>query len=303
MPSTDTARAGNRYCERLGLASPDLDAASRSSQVTLKDLMVLALLEAGEAQSLEAIASRLARLDLPPRLARADDPASLLKAWHGQPPLVRDPFDGHLYLDLLSHHEVRLAAFIGDRPSSSAQPESGGFRQAPDDVPLSVEEVEAAFKGRPLGAYSSVRRAAAILEGSGGGPKPLDEVNRRLVALAGRSSAIDERAARRWPSDLVRLTSDGLLHFDPQSSGTRAFRRDIRKMALAALRERARRETSRTARAERHAELAAEEQRDLEEARTRHTEFDETRRWAGDFEPDRFDVRAADAAMAAVSWY
>jgi hypothetical protein len=35
----------------------------------------------------------------------------------------------------------------------------------------------------------------------------------------------------------------------------------------------------------------------------RHPEFDETRRWAGDFEPDRFDVRAANAAMAAVSWY
>jgi hypothetical protein len=35
----------------------------------------------------------------------------------------------------------------------------------------------------------------------------------------------------------------------------------------------------------------------------RHPEFDETRRRAGNFEPDRFDLRAANAAMSVVSWY
>ena len=194
MPSTDTARARNRYCERLGLACPDLDAAIRFPQVTLKDLMVLALLEAGEAQPLDAVASRLACLALPPRLARAGDPASLLKAWHGQPPLVRDPLDGLFYLDLLSHHDVRLVAFIGDRSSSGAGQESHEFRQPPDDVPLSLEEVEAAFKGRPLGAY---------LVDSEGRRDP-----RRLGRRAGTAGR-GQPAARRARRTLVRRRGAG----------------------------------------------------------------------------------------------
>lgn len=35
----------------------------------------------------------------------------------------------------------------------------------------------------------------------------------------------------------------------------------------------------------------------------RHPEFEDTRRWAGRFEPERFDLHAVNAAMAAVSWY
>jgi hypothetical protein len=35
----------------------------------------------------------------------------------------------------------------------------------------------------------------------------------------------------------------------------------------------------------------------------RHPEFEEMRTWAGRFEPDRFDLRAVNAALAAVRWY
>jgi hypothetical protein len=35
----------------------------------------------------------------------------------------------------------------------------------------------------------------------------------------------------------------------------------------------------------------------------RHSEFEELRTWAGRFEPDRFDLRAVNAALAAVPWH
>ena len=81
----------NRYCRRLGIALPGLDAALTKPDLTLTHVVALALLEAGGPLSLEAVAERLARLALPPRLAAAGRPASLRKALHGQPPVVRDP--------------------------------------------------------------------------------------------------------------------------------------------------------------------------------------------------------------------
>jgi len=78
--------------------------------VKVAHLMALAVLEAGGPLSLEAIAERLGRLALPPRLAAACQPASLRKAWHGQSPLVPDPVDSRFYLDLLAHHELRYIA-------------------------------------------------------------------------------------------------------------------------------------------------------------------------------------------------
>jgi len=75
------AEPANRYCQRLGIPVPHLGAAVRYPTVSIADLMTLAVLEAGRPLSLNEIAARLARLDLPPRLARAADPAALRKAW------------------------------------------------------------------------------------------------------------------------------------------------------------------------------------------------------------------------------
>ena len=118
--------SGNRYRQRLGLPMPDLDAALRHPEVKIAHLMALALLEAGGPLSLEAIAERLGRLALPPRLAAAGSPASLRRAWHGKSPLVRDPEDGRFYLDLLAHHDLRWVAYLADplrAPATRSRPE------------------------------------------------------------------------------------------------------------------------------------------------------------------------------------
>ena len=138
MDPPDAPDPPNRYCQRLGLAVPDLDTAVKSPDVTIAQMMALAVLEAGGALTLESIAERLLRLALPPRLQAAHHLTSLRKAWHGQPPLVRDAADGRFYLDLLSHHAVRWLAYTaGCFGVPFARPEPTVFQLPPDSVPLS----------------------------------------------------------------------------------------------------------------------------------------------------------------------
>ena len=230
--------------------------------------MALALLEAGGPLTLEAIAERLARLALPPRLAAAGLPTALRKAWRGQPPVVRDPVDGRVYLDLLCHHDLRYLAYHANPVDATTTPvEPADFCQPPETVPLSQEEVDAAFRDRTLSTYSSIRRAAAILEASGGGPLSLMEISRRLVALSGRGAAIDERAVGLWSSGLVAVRPDGLLHLSVSSPDVSGLRRDIRRMASARLRHRAEADRARAWRAVREAKRTEERRRELDEAR------------------------------------
>ncbi len=268
MNNGQVTDSGNRYCRRLGIPLPDLDAAVTHPDLKLTHLLALALLEAGGPLTLEAIAERLARLALQPRLAAAGLPASLRKAWHGQPPVVRDPVDGRFYLDLLSHHDMGYIAYLADplrAPAARSRPED--FRQPSDSEPLSQVEVDAAFGSRTLYAYSSIRRAAAVLEASGGGPQSLEEINRRLVAPGNRGAAIDERAVTLWQSDLVIVGADGMLRLNAASPDVPALRRDIRRMASARLQQQAEAEKARAWRAEHELVRAEEERRDMDAAR------------------------------------
>lgn len=263
------ADPANRYCRRLGLAVPDLDTAVKSPDVTIAQMMALAVLEAGGPLTLQAIAERLLRLALPPRLRAARQLASLRRAWHGQPPLVRDSADGRLYLDLLSHHDIRWLAYVaGCFGVPFSRPEPAVFQLPPDSAPLSEAEVEAAFRDRTLYGYSSVRRAAAMLEAAGGRPQSLDVLNAGLTALSDYGASIDDRAIRSWKSDLVSIGSDGLLHVNPASIHVPAMRRDIRRMAASRLRQQAETERLRDWRAEHDVVRDEEEQQAVAEARS-----------------------------------
>jgi hypothetical protein len=68
MNNGQVTDSGNRYCERLGLPLPDLDAAVTHPDLKLTHLLALALLEAGGPLTLEAIAERLAARVLDRRL-------------------------------------------------------------------------------------------------------------------------------------------------------------------------------------------------------------------------------------------
>jgi hypothetical protein len=268
MSTRQATDSHNQYCRRLGLPMPILDTALLHSDTRIAHLMALAVLEAGRPLSLDAIAERLGRLDLPPRLAAAADPASLRQAWHGQSPLVRDPVDGRFYLDLLAHHELRWIAYLADPlRASDTHVQEVDLRQPPDTEPLTQVEVEAAFRNRSLDTYSSVRRAAAVLEASGGGPLSLEDINRRLVDPNNRGADITERAVTLWQSDLVIVGPDGTLRLNPESPDVPALRRDIRRMGSSRLRQQAEAKTARSRSVEREAVRAEEVRRDTDTAR------------------------------------
>jgi len=223
----------NRYCERLGIPVPRVEDAARRPGITLAQIAAVVLLEHGGPLQIQEIATRLGRADLPPRLARPDLVAALKKAWHGQPPIVRD--SDRLAIDLLSS-ELRSVEFrAGLRPPLVPPPTPVDVRQPGDDEPLSREEVTAAFGERVLYAYSSIRMAAAILEGWGS-PQTLDDIHERLRALTDYVGRIDERTARARRTDLVTVDPHGLIQLNPASSHAPAFRRDIRRMAAGRLR-------------------------------------------------------------------
>ena len=258
----------NRYCQRLGVPTPNLDVALTRSDIKVVHLMALAVLEAGGPLSLDEIAARLKQLALAPRLAAAAIPASLRKAWHGQAPLVRDPHDGRFYLDLLADHEVRWISYLSDphrMPSSRPRPEE--YRPPADAEPLSQDEVDAALNDRTLYTYSTIRKAAAILEASGGGPLSLEEVNQRLAEHGAYAGQIDERAVGLWKSDLVVVEPDRRLRLNRASLNVPGFRQDIRRMAASRLRQRAESAAFRAQQTEHEKRRADEERRAIDEAR------------------------------------
>src|SRR6266540_5896429 len=94
----DASTMGNRYCERLGLASvPRVEDVLGRDKVNLFHLMVVALLERGGPMAVEEIAERLT--DAGATAESGDTALSIKKAWHGREPVYRDP-DGRLGLNL-----------------------------------------------------------------------------------------------------------------------------------------------------------------------------------------------------------
>jgi hypothetical protein len=238
-PSDRSSHTSNRYCDRLRIPVPDLDEVAASSEASLFQLMVAALLERGAPMTFDEIAARVERLTLPPRLARVDVRASLKKAWHGRPPIVEDS-DGRLALDLLFGDWWYLLARMerDRRPYEPSSRRPAAFETPADTVPLSAEEVDAAFRNRSLTACSPLRLAAAMLE-IAGEPLTLNEINERLKNLTRWAWPIREETVGGWRRDLVVPGPPGTLRINQASAEIPAFRRAIRKMAEPTLRARA----------------------------------------------------------------
>jgi hypothetical protein len=138
-------------------------------------------------------------------------------------------------LDLLSSTLRHIEFVAGLRPRVMSGSKPVEFCSPIDDEPLSQDEVTAAFSERSLDVYSSLRKAAAVLE-AWGSPQTLDDIDARLRELTGHGDRIDATTVRAWRTDLVGVDSDGSLRLNPSSSQIGAFRRDIRRLAAARLR-------------------------------------------------------------------
>lgn len=269
IPRGDSGSAGmpgNRYCERIGLASvPRVEDVAHRADVNLFHLMVVALLERGGPMTVEEIAERLTDAGV---VAGSGDMAlSLKKAWHGREPVYRGP-DGRLGLNLSSSELDRMVWHARLRPPRFQAPAPSPEPALPtSDVPLSEDELAAAFRDRSLYAFPAHRQAAAVLDARAQ-PMAVDEVEAALAGMTRYRSAIAADRVRFWRTTLVSLDENGRLVLQRDSPDLVAMRQAVRKLARPVLIQQARDEQWAKVREEREA-LLAEERRRLARAAAR----------------------------------
>jgi hypothetical protein len=164
----------NRYCERLAIPRPAVEHFIGRHDTSLLQLIVLALLEHGGPLSMEEIADRL--LDAGVRAPSGDMVRSLHKAWHGLPPVIKEP-DGTMGLDLESWELKHLAWELGREtiPAADAPPAPPAAEMPGDDVPLREVEVVTGSSPGWSDAWSRAGRwrvlavdyGSTVLEGTG----------------------------------------------------------------------------------------------------------------------------------------
>jgi len=259
--------AGNVYCERLEtLRVPRVEEfVGRRvllGHANLFDLMIVALLENGGPMALEAIAERL--WEAGAESGAGDMLLSLKKSWRRREPIYEDE-TGLLALNV-THLDLDLRLFtLGLRPPHGEPlPDPPPLAMPGEEVPLTHEEVDAAFRGRRLVSHSAARTAAAVLDAHGK-PMTLPEIDQYLASI---DVEIFSLASNRWDkvsSDLVKL-SGSLLELGGDRARIGSMRKSIRTMAKPELERRVRNERSRVQHARIEARLAERDRKEREEA-------------------------------------
>jgi hypothetical protein len=253
----------NRYCERLGISVPRVEDVAERGRAKLFHLMVVALLERGAPMTLDEIAERLEAAGV---TAETGDVAySLQKAWHGMEPVYRDT-TGHFGLNLDAFDLRVIVRTAGLLEEGTAPPPVPAPPVPDDDVPLSAEEIDAAFRDRWVTSLSWIRQAAAVLDARQT-PMTAQEIE---TFLTGLTMNRDKLGPRNGPgkSDLLLTDEAGRLTRNPAAPGLFAMRRAIRKLSHPVLVQRAQRAAWEERSAVRRAELDVEARRDAEIART-----------------------------------
>lgn len=249
----------NRYCDALGIPVPRVEEHLPGGVVKLFHTMAVALLEHGGPMSLEQIVERLAAagLDTPSGLR-----VSLLKAWHGRGPIVRDP-DGSFGL-ALRHYSmdwILLATGLRPRLKVAFPPAPVLPPQRGDDEPFAADELRLVLLW-PYTGISDVRRAAAVLDAAG---RPLTgpELDAFASRVLGEPRIGLTRNAEQWRDRrMVREGPGGVFALVAGPEELRDLRRNLRRRVLPQA-ERAAREADWEAHAEAY-EAAHEARRERE---------------------------------------
>ncbi|MHB8764626.1 MAG: hypothetical protein ACYDA8_09890 [Deferrisomatales bacterium] len=161
----------NPYCQTLGIAAPDLGAVKDHPEANTYGLLLVALLERGEAMTLAEVARRFDEAGVAPAATAL---ASLKRCRPARPPVYRD---GDRYALDPHDHEAGMWAFrLGLRPPwvprlSVVRPEPPPLPGP--EVPLTADELREAWKNTTLwGAWSARRLAVAVLDAHGGALRP-----------------------------------------------------------------------------------------------------------------------------------
>jgi hypothetical protein len=263
----ETVGKRNAYCDRLEIHRvPRVEefVGRRILLGTAKlfDLMIVALLENGGPMSLEGVAERLSRAGA--RSGARDMLLSLKKSWRRREPIYEDEA-GLLALNV-TYPELDLRLFtLGLRPPHvDPLPEPPSIEMPGDEGALSLEEVDAAFRGRRLVSHSATRTAAAVLDAHGR-PMAPGEIDQYLATIDVETFSLTRNRWDKIPTGLVEV-SGAVLALRENAPELAAMRLGIRAMAKPELERRARSERFRVQHARAEVLLAERDRREQEEA-------------------------------------
>lgn len=197
----------NTWCEALGITPPKLEAVVGHSEAITFALLLVALLERGEAMTLVEVSARFEEVGVAER-SRAL--LSLQRCKPGRPPVYRE---GDLYH--LDPHDDELGLWVFrlglSKPVAETPPTEVEVAPVPDlDTPLTADELDEAWKTVGLHSWSAQRLVVAVLDAHGGPWTPAEVVaavaartkwfrlNEDSAKFMRRSSAVVVLADGRW---------------------------------------------------------------------------------------------------------
>ncbi len=225
----------NRYCEVLGMEVPELGQVADHREANTYSLLIVALLERGDAMTLGEVADRFEAAGVAPTdLALR----SLKRCKPARAPVYRD---GDYYALDPHDHEVDLWLFrLGLRPPkvpalSVVRPESEPRREMTER--LSVAELDEAWREASLHSWSAQRLVLAVLDAHGEPLAPDDAV--AFVGARTRWHMLSPESAKfRRRGSLVQVRDDGRWEMGGDREGLLTVRKAVRERVQQARRTR-----------------------------------------------------------------
>ncbi len=226
----------NACCEALGIAVPAVEAVKGHPEANSYSLLIVALLESGRAMTLVEVARRFAVAGIAPAERAL---LSLKRCKPARPPVYRD---GDRYALDPHDDDLDLWAFrLGLRPPKVRPTPTRRPEPAPPpgpDQPLTVAELDEAWRDAWLGSWSDQRLALAVLDAHDGPMQPEavvsfvgERTSHHLLRLASaRGAWARSGAARHWPRGApIRLTEDGRWEIEPGHKLLASARKSVRE--------------------------------------------------------------------------
>ena len=228
---------GNPYCEALGIGVPALEAVRDHPEASPYSLLIVALLECGEPMTLPEVAGRFARAGVAPAdLALR----SLKRCRPARAPVYRD---GDLYALDPHDDDLDLWAFrLGLRPPKAAPlPVEATVRAEPaplpaPEVPLTVAELDEAWRGSSLYSWTRQRVAICVLEAHRAPLAPAEVV--AFVSARTEWHPLREDETRWGRPSPIQVLDDGRWALEPGHRWVLSARKAVRQQ-LALVRRRA----------------------------------------------------------------
>jgi len=195
----------NDWCQVLGITPPKLEAVAGHREANTFGLLLVALLERGEAMTLSDVAARFEEAGVAER-SRAL--LSLQRCKPGRPPVYREGDLYHLdpHDDALDHWVFRL----GLRPPKVARtpPKVVEAPRLPGpETALTIGELDEAWTDAGLFSWSPQRLAVAVLDAYGGPRTPAEVV--AAVAARTKSHGLKDAARFKRRGSPIEVLGDG----------------------------------------------------------------------------------------------